>query len=604
MRVLRLVLIVVIVLVAAAVYVMRDDILPSLGLAPAATPLPFVASPARTDALLQATATPPPFLVDLVTPIATPPPAAPTLTSAPATAPAATATPGALHIIIASPTKPASAPPASSATAPVVTAPATPAAPTQAAPTSTAVVTAAAQPVAAVSSGERIAFARARGDQWDIWTIKEDGSAAVQLTSGAGRDREPAWSPDGRSLAFTSGRDGNNEIYVMATDGSGLRRLTNNPANDYAPDWSPDGKYIVFVSNRDGNDEIYVMKADGSGQTRLTGSAAFDGQPAWSPDGTLIAFTSSRDRDLNIYIVPAGGGAATRLTSDAGDDRDPAWSPDGAYLAFTSDRDGQFQVYTMRADGGDQRRLTSFARGADQPTWGAPLGGRSGAGGFTLGFVAYVGDAPAGGGAELHTMRGDGSEQARLTQNDVEDADPAWYIKPAPVAFVPTPPRAPTAPAVSPTRAATATATQVSAGVEVVVDDTSPQFTRGGTARYWKEAAIGYGEHMYYTMNVRAADNWGRWTPVLPKGGTYEVFVHIPARNATTQRATYTVAHAAGQTKKTINQLQYSNEWVSLGAYKFAAQGKDYVSLSDVTTETANTRQIGFDAVKWVYKGP
>jgi Tol biopolymer transport system component len=577
----------------------REYVTPAWGAAPTPTPLSLFVAPAAL--VTQPSPTAMPTTAALATPIA--PTAIPPTAAAPTALPA-TATPGTLHIIIASPTVASPLSPLATATPTRLPPTATPAA----SPSAQATVVSVRQAVG-MAEGERLAWAQERAGGMDI-VLVGDGASAKRLTTADGVNRSPSWSPDGRSIAFTTSRDGNNEIYAMRSDGAAPTRLTNNPANDYAPAWSPDGRAIAFVSNRDGNDELYIMRADGSNQVRLTDSGGFDGQPTWSPDSRWLAFTSSRDRDLNIFIMPAGGGAATRLTTDKGEDRDPAWSPDGSLLAFVSNRSGQFQVYTMKADGGDQRKLTSFAKGAESPVWGPQAPGRSGAASHVLAFVAYTGNAPTAAAAEIHTMRGDGSEQKRLTDNNVEDADPAWYVEPRLTAIAPSP-ALPTAtaakPAASPPAATTALATPAPAltpsAVEVVVDDKSPQFTRGGTVKYWKEASIGYGNHMYFTYNARSADNWGRWTPKLPQPGKYEVFVYIPAQNATTQKATYTVAYGRSQTKKVVNQLVQENAWVSLGTYAFTAQGGESVTLSDVTGEAQSTKRIGFDAVKWVYRG-
>ncbi len=267
----------------------------------------------------------------------------------------------------------------------------------------------------------------------------------------------------------------------------------------------------------------------------------------------------------------------------------------------------------MKNDGADQRRLTNMAKGAEHPSWGPAMLGRSGLAGWLLSFVSYTGNAAAGAAAEVGVMRGDGSEQRVLTNNDVEDVDPAWFILSPPTAFAPQPTAAatasrpagsPTAAAPSPTKVATAVPTRITAGVEIVVDELSSQFSRGGTALYWKEAQIGFGSHMYYTYNVKTpGDNWGRWTPALPEAGKYEVFVFIPAQNATTQKASYTIMHAGAQNKQVINQLLYENTWLSLGTYAFTADGKEYVQLTDETGESANTKRIGFDAMKFVFKG-
>src|SRR5262249_6715652 len=105
-------------------------------------------------------------------------------------------------------------------------------------------------------------------------------------------------------IAFTTDRDsGNWEIYTMKADGTGLTNLTQNAATHEYPTWSPDGTQIAFTTNRDGNREIYVMNADGTGLTNLTQNAADDSDPVWSPYGNQIAFTRNGD----IYVMNTDG---------------------------------------------------------------------------------------------------------------------------------------------------------------------------------------------------------------------------------------------------------------------------------------------------------
>lgn len=127
----------------------------------------------------------------------------------------------------------------------------------------------------------------------DVYLMNADGSGLRNLTSGAGRERHPAWSPDaapdGRRIAYVSDRDGNEEIYVMTapdgTDpgGGGPIRLTNDPGDDLYPAWSPDGECIAFLSHRDGAYGIYLAKPDGSGLWKLADSASLSRGPVWSP---------------------------------------------------------------------------------------------------------------------------------------------------------------------------------------------------------------------------------------------------------------------------------------------------------------------------------
>ena len=148
--------------------------------------------------------------------------------------------------------------------------------------------------------------------RWLVYRVAQQGRSALmivdvethavrRLTDGTTNDNSPAWSPRGDRIAFTSKRDGESDydIYSIRPDGTGLRRLTNAPGNDSHPVWSPDGEWLVFTSARGGfkdeaplhpynpqpYGEIYVMRADGSGPRMLTDDQFEEGTPTWIPAG-------------------------------------------------------------------------------------------------------------------------------------------------------------------------------------------------------------------------------------------------------------------------------------------------------------------------------
>lgn len=134
-----------------------------------------------------------------------------------------------------------------------------------------------------------------------------------------------------------------------------------------------------------------------------------------------------------------------------------------------------------------------------------------------------------------------------------------------------------------------------------IVDELSAGFRRGGSATGWHSAAVGYGDHSFWTLNNdarRSSYNWARWYPELAPG-RYEVFAFVPRLNANTGHAKYWVAHADGFTSRVVDQSRISDAWVSLGTYRFDGAGDAYVSLSDVTGERRLGYRIGFDAVRW-----
>ena len=123
--------------------------------------------------------------------------------------------------------------------------------------------------------------------------------AIRRLTEGTANDNSPAWSPRGDRIAFTTkrGDDGDYDIYTIRPDGTDPRRLTTAPGNDSHPTWSPDGRWIAFTSGRGGfkdeaplhpfnpqsYGEICVMRADGTDLRVLTDNQFEDGTPAWIP---------------------------------------------------------------------------------------------------------------------------------------------------------------------------------------------------------------------------------------------------------------------------------------------------------------------------------
>jgi Tol biopolymer transport system component len=98
-------------------------------------------------------------------------------------------------------------------------------------------------------------------------------------------------------IAFTSWRNGDFDIYTIRPDGSGLKRLTTAPGNDAHSSWSPDGRYLIFSSSRLGfkdeaplfddqpqpYGEVFVMRSDGSDQYPLTDNQWEDGAGSWRP---------------------------------------------------------------------------------------------------------------------------------------------------------------------------------------------------------------------------------------------------------------------------------------------------------------------------------
>jgi Tol biopolymer transport system component len=248
----------------------------------------------------------------------------------------------------------------------------------------------------------------------------DDRDAVVTVSPRDGsHNANPAWSPAGDRLAFNSNSGGLSEadfnLFVVREDGSALHQVTFAPGSQADPAWSPRGEAIAYASDETGDSEIWAVEPDGGTPRRLTTSAGFDGEPAWSPDGSLIAFTSRRDGNQELYLMNADGSSPRRLTASPGSDRHPTWSPDGRSIAFDSDRSGNFEIYSTAVDGSNVRRLTSDPALDARPAW-SPTGDS----------IAFQSDRQTRGGRHVWAVRATGGAAVQLTAGAAWVTSPDW----------------------------------------------------------------------------------------------------------------------------------------------------------------------------------
>lgn len=214
-------------------------------------------------------------------------------------------------------------------------------------------------------------------DDYDIYTVRNDGREMQRLTTTPGYDAEATLSPDGRKIVFTSIRDGDIDLYSMNNDGADIKRLTTEVGYDGGAFFSPDNKRIVYRAQHPktpeelqvyqdllsknivepGNLELFVMNADGSEKHAVTSNSASNFAPYFHFDGQRIIFSSDVSNPPNhkgrpsfhLHLVNDDGTGTEQITFNGHFNSFPMFSPDGKKLVWVSDRNttsrGEFNVF-------------------------------------------------------------------------------------------------------------------------------------------------------------------------------------------------------------------------------------------------------------------
>jgi tricorn protease len=184
----------------------------------------------------------------------------------------------------------------------------------------------------------------------DLWLVPKTGGQALKLSSPAGMESYPKFSPDGKEIAFTANYDGNPDVYVVPTNGGTPRRLTSHDYSDRVVDWTVDGKEVVFASSRFSGKQryrqFYKVSKNGGAEVKMPLEYAEYG--SFSPDGSKMAlvFTSQIGRTWKRYKGGTKGSiqvfdfktnTSKRISPlEGGGDEFPMWHGDKIY--YISDR--------------------------------------------------------------------------------------------------------------------------------------------------------------------------------------------------------------------------------------------------------------------------
>lgn len=200
--------------------------------------------------------------------------------------------------------------------------------------------------------GTKVAYVTAqRNGENQLYSLivsDQDGENEFTIMESKDPIMSPAWSPDSRQLAYVSFEGSKSSIFVQTLRTGNRFQVSSRAGINGAPSFSPDGrKLVVTLGGVDGNLDIYVLDINTRRTTRLTTNRAIDTEGSWSPDGRYIYFTSDRSGGPQIYRISANGGTPERITYEGSYNARPRLSPDGKRLAMVHNDRGNFRIAVM-----------------------------------------------------------------------------------------------------------------------------------------------------------------------------------------------------------------------------------------------------------------
>src|ERR1700694_1704243 len=219
------------------------------------------------------------------------------------------------------------------------------------------------------------------GKRSHLFVVPADGSAAPRdLTAGANYDIPPDersgpgdinFSPDGKELCFTAvtGKmeaiSTNGDLFIVPVAGGEAKRITTQAGFDGNPVYSPDGKYIAYhaqLTPEYESDRWRVMLYDRQSGKNENLSEGFDrsaSELAWSPDSKTIYFTAENETQQPVYAMAARAGAEPRKIIADTYNTAISFCTAGETLCFErTSLTMSAEVFAASSDGSNARQLT------------------------------------------------------------------------------------------------------------------------------------------------------------------------------------------------------------------------------------------------------
>lgn len=181
---------------------------------------------------------------------------------------------------------------------------------------------------------------------------------------------DPALSRDGSKIAMSIATAGNSDLWLYDVKRTTLTRLSTSAGEEEHPLFSPEGGRLAYDYSKAGPFRMFARPIDGSEVERELGSGSAGEIPeSYAPDGTLVFTKEGSKSGSDLWILgPGAKGEGHPLLTGPFDECYASVSPDGRFLAFSSNESGRLEVY-LTTFPEPEARLQISIDGGEQAAW-------------------------------------------------------------------------------------------------------------------------------------------------------------------------------------------------------------------------------------------
>jgi dipeptidyl aminopeptidase/acylaminoacyl peptidase len=207
---------------------------------------------------------------------------------------------------------------------------------------------------------------------------------AERLTEGDFNVTSFDLTPDGSAVVFSRTPDPRlntnfmaGDLAVVEVETGQVTPLVTGAGADRSPSVSPNGRWVAFVSSGQqpepvGLGDIYLVPLEGGTPRKLAETHDRDaGILGWTADGQSVLYSEPVGTTRQVMALPMGGGSPEAITSVQGVVGNLALSRNASHMVFTfQDSDTPWDVYISAVSPFSMRRVTDLHASVPRPPMG------------------------------------------------------------------------------------------------------------------------------------------------------------------------------------------------------------------------------------------